>query len=1054
MSPKALSSKAQSHIDRKDITRSFTIEINDVVNSKVISYSQDFSYEFGIATLQVEINNNNGLYSPGCASEIKIGSKVVLKERFYGTGSDEFTNFTGYIRQREINRRYKANTITLTCLDGLCRLEETDIEIRIEADKIQVSNETLAPVYLPEPNESLASIFNFAHEALAVDPPIGIVIRNQDTNLETPLADKDGYELNYETGQLVMGSAINALYNYDVICKSYYFYPIGQYAEDVLEDIITAPDAYGKYLFEETSIADVITNHLTETFSNIEGISIDTLVPNDDSETKSIRTTLTTAYVAGATSIIVDDTSGFPTLGTGEINGDYFTWTNKTFTTLTGIPAAGEYSLKAHPIGANVIYETSYAAGRVWYLTYSNHITVLTSDDFTITPNVGATVDYIDQRGGHIILSAAVSLNSTVTCDVDYTFKTLQATNIEIDKIDFTYGKTENRFDAVRKVKEYLAPNYLIRTTGSDKIWASYVKQKTIHDYEIQLKENLSYAEDTDIYTHVKFHGRAQNPTNVCLEENVTLLQAGEEYSAQVNDHELAYVLDEKSFRIYTPGLTAAGWISTETIEPVVRINGVPIDNQVHEVLMQEVKIIVTTKTTTKTGCHGVSSEQYSKSHTNYYYKVYLPGTNVVRDAPIYFYNSTGVLLYTIGPDSPRVNYEAGIWSPDSTKRNITLETISTATFSLNYSSSKLVIDFDNVIFKVSKDLIPDVNKALVTADFEYYTTITPIDSAGNLFDARFDTQTQTIFYVKPPPGYVYAILDLGQTQPIQAIDITHGFFKPDDKRTFEINNKYTIQYSTDNINYYTLCKEAINFNLAGGEAKSFEQEQFGEEFEARYFKLIINDMNKIEYGNGIYVAAFTEFAAYKDIILTGEALLIPTTALSTDFAGDVQSGAGSQINLNVASTSYFDDYGTAYLDDIAFTYGDTTSTSFLQCSGAGIYTAQSLDTRVSQTVESDTSIYDDEALLPYLGDKLYKEIEVNEFLDTRTKIDRRAKDYLIEFYKNHTRCTVSSVYAPHVRVAQTLLVNDPINQISRRYFVESLQGTKDGVTIGLAYYP
>lgn len=1054
MSPKALSSKAQSHIDRKDITRSFTIEINDVVNSKIVSYSQDFSYEFGIATLQVEINNDGGVYSSGCASEIMIGSNVVLKERFYGTGSDEFTNFTGYVRQREVNRRYNANTIILTCLDYLCRLEETDIEIRIEADKIQVTNETLTPVYLPEPNESLASIFNFTHEALAVDPPIGIVIRDQHTNLEYPQADKDGYEINYETGQLVLGSSINALDNFDIICKSYYFYPVGQYAEDILETIITTVDAYGKYLFEETSAADVITNHLTETFLSVEGTLTDTLVPNDDSETKSIRTELVTACAAGSTSITVNDTSGFPAIGTGDVNGDYFTWTAKTLATLTGIPSTGEYALKTHPIGANVIYETSYAVGRIWYMTYSNHITTLISSNFSIFPNTGVTIDYVDKRGGYIILSAAIDITSTVTCNVDYSFKTLQTTNIEIDKIDFSYEKTDNRFEAIKRVREYLAPNYLIRTIGSNKIWGSYVRQKTTHDYKIQLKESLNYAEDADVYTHTTFFGKSQNPTNVCFEENVTLLQAGETYSVQVNDQELSYDSDEEDFRVYLAGLTAAGWISTENIQPVVRINGVPIDNQIHEILMQQIKVIVTTKTVTKSGCHGTSSESYSKSHTYYYYKVYLPATNIVRDVPIYFYNATGVLQYVVGPDDPRVNYESGVWSPEGNKKNDTLASLSTATFSLNYASSKLVIDFDNVKFKIAKSLIPDVTKALITADFEYYTTITPIDSAGNLFDGRFDTQTQTIFYYKPPSGYVYAILDLGQIQPIQAIDITHGFFKPDDKRNFDINNKYSLEYSTDNVSYFALCKEATNFNLTGGEAKSFEQSQIGDEFEARYFRLIIKDMNKIEYGDGVYVVAFVEFAAYKNIILIGEALLIPTTTLNANFIGDVQSGAGTQINLNVASTSYFDDSGTAYLDEIGFTYGGSTATSFLQCSGAGIYSSKSSGTRVSQEMESDTLLYDDDNLLPYLGDKLYKETQVNDFLDTQTKADRRAKDFLKEFLKNHTRCTISSLYAPHVRVAQTLFVNDPINKISRRYFVESLQGTNERVTIGLAYYP
>lgn len=1051
---KALSTNAQNLINRRYIVRSHTITINDVVQTNIISYTQDFSYEFGIATLRVEINNDSGVYSPGCSSEIRLGSTVVLKERYYATGGDEFINFTGYVRQREIIRRSNSNIITLTCLDYLCRLQETDIQTRIEADKIQVTNETLTPTYLPSPNESLASVFNFAHEALASDPPIGIVIKDTNTSLEYNQTDGDGYEINYETGQLVLGSALNVLYNYSLICKSYYFYPIGKYAEDILETIITTADDYGKYLFDETSAANVITNHLTETLLNINGVSSEDLVPNYSSETKSIRTTLTVVCVANNTSITVNDTTGFPTSGTAEVNGDYFTWTGKTSTTLTGIPSSGEYALKNHPIGANVIYEISYAAGRIWYHEYSNHVTTLTSSDYTILPSVGATIDYIDKRGGYIILSQAISTTSTVTCNINYSFKTLQATNIEINKIDFSYQKTATRFDAIKSIREYLAPNYLIRTIGSNKIWGQYVRQKTTQDYEIDLKENLSYAEDTDVYTHTKFFGKSQNPANVCLEEGVTLLATGESYSAQASDHELTYEEDEGNYRVYSVGLTSAGWISTENIVPVVRINGIPIDDKMHEVLMQQVQILVTTETETKTGCHGVSTEQYSKQHTYFYYKVYLPSTNILRTEPIYFYNSTGVLLYTIGPDESRFNYEEGIWSPDGNEQNSTLEQISTASFWLHYSTEKLVIDFSNVLFKISKDLIPNVSVAEVKADFEYYTVVTAIDSAGNLFDGRWDTQTQTIFYAKPPSGYVYAILDLGQSQPIQAIDIVHGFFKPDEKRKFDLNNKYTIQYSSDNITYYNLCKESINFNLAGGESRSFEHDKLGDTFEARYFRLLINDMNRIDYGDGVYVTSFVEFAAYKDVILTGEAFLTPTTTLTSAHTGSLLSGSGATVNLSVNSTSYFDEFGTAYLDEVAFTYGNITTTSFLHCSGSGVYAAQSIGTYVTQDLESDTILYDNDNILPYLGDKLYKDTKLNEYLDTQEKVDKRALDYLIEFDKNHTRCTVSSIYAPHVRVAQTLLLNDTKNSISRRYFVESLNANSERITLTLAYYP
>ncbi len=212
--------------------------------------------------------------------------------------------------------------------------------------------------------------------------------------------------------------------------------------------------------------------------------------------------------------------------------------------------------------------------------------------------------------------------------------------------------------------------------------------------------------------------------------------------------------------------------------------------------------------------------------------------------------------------------------------------------------------------------------------------------------------------------------------------------------------------------------------------------------------------MTKIDYGEGVWVSSFVEFACYKDVVLVGEAKLTPTTKLSIAYTGDIQSGAGTQVNLNVVSTGAFDDYGTAYIDEIEFDYGNKTSTSFLHCSGAGIYSASAVNTRISQDIETTTLLYDDDNLLEYLGDKLYKNTDLNVFLDTQTRCDKRAGDYLTEYLKNHTKATITGIYAPHIRVGQTLLVTDNINKINRRYFVDSLQSSNDRITLAVAYYP
>ena len=154
-----------------------------------------------------------------------------------------------------------------------------------------------------------------------------------------------GNSIIYSEGQLKLGFPLNARYNYDLIALSYYFYSHGIYAEDVIKEILIQTDGYSNYLFKELTQQALINNHLTETFQNVEGAISDYLVPNYSDSEITIETTLTSAVTIGNGSIIVTDTSGFPITGNGNINGDAFSWSGKTATTLTGIPSSGIYPL-------------------------------------------------------------------------------------------------------------------------------------------------------------------------------------------------------------------------------------------------------------------------------------------------------------------------------------------------------------------------------------------------------------------------------------------------------------------------------------------------------------------------------------------------------------------------------------------------------------------------------------------------------------------------------------------------------------------------------------
>lgn len=597
---KTLTSTIQSQLTNQDVKIKFILKIEDIdFSNYLMNWSIDFSKEFGSAQASFILDNNDNIFGEEGSNKINVGDVVAFSE-YFGGDTTEFPKFYGLVQQRSISKTAQDRNITLTCLDYISTLQFLDINLTVEGTKVQVENETLVPNYLPAPNDSLAQVFNFANDSLAQNPPPSIIIKNKDSNVEDP--QYDGYSILYDNGQLKLGFPLNAKDNYDLIASSYFHYTKGVYIEDVLKEILLEPDGYGYYLFEEGSAQDVIDNHLTDTFLNVEGTTIDYLIPNYTASTIKIYTTLLVAVMVGDTSINIVSTEGFPTVGEGNINGDIFTWSGKTATTLTGIPPTGSYSLKAHTSGSYVEYEHQYAVGEVWYFKYSNLFSTLIASDFTIPLG---TFNYLDKRMGRIILTSPISLSSIVTCNTNYAFSTLQASGIEINYISFKSREIENRFEAIKKLREYTAPNFVIRTRGDNKIWTSYLSQRTVEDYTLELITGINYLEDDDLYTRVIFRGKNKNPTNLMLGGDVDFIGTGQSYKALASNTELSLLSEEGNYWIYGSLVSEVGKITTNTIKPEVYINGVAIDNKSHSIAAQQVAIEITTRSETTSSSGG-----------------------------------------------------------------------------------------------------------------------------------------------------------------------------------------------------------------------------------------------------------------------------------------------------------------------------------------------------------------------------------------------------------------------------------------------------------------
>jgi hypothetical protein len=603
---KALSPLIQDAINEQTLKTKLSLTIGSYdVSSYVLSTQVNTSREFGSKQATFSLSNADSRFSSGGVNEINVGDIVTFSVYYGNDLTQEFPLFYGFVNQRSITKNASERTIQIVCLDYISSLQFMDLDLEIEGSKILVEEEVLTPTYLPSPNENLAQIFDFANTSLADNPLPVIMVKNKDTAEEDP--QWDGFDILYNEGQLKLGFPLNARYNYDLIATQYYFYVHGVYIEDALKEVLCEPDGYGVYLFNETTEQNFIDNHLKETFQNVEGNIADYLIPNYTTSSITIETTLSSVYdpdASGvlATTINVTSTTGFPSIGEGQINGDTFSWTGKTATTLTGIPTSGSYALKAHANGSYVKYTYSYPPGRVWYLKYSNLISDLTSGDFTIP---GGIFSYLDKRNGSIILTDAISLTAIVKCNANYQFYTLQATGVEINKISFKSREIENRFEAIKKLREYTAPNYVVYTRGDNKIWSKYLSQRSTADFTLQLASSLQYMEDEDLYTRTVFYRKNINPTNLMLGGGVDFVGTGETYKATATNSELSLIREEGNYYVYGSPVSGVGEITANLIKPIIYIDNVQIDNKSHLIAGQQVVIETTTKTETSQSSGG-----------------------------------------------------------------------------------------------------------------------------------------------------------------------------------------------------------------------------------------------------------------------------------------------------------------------------------------------------------------------------------------------------------------------------------------------------------------
>ena len=602
---KQLDTAIENQINNKILQPVYAISVNGIdVTAYLIDFTVNFDKQFGSAIGSFTLLNNSGQFGDDGNSHIYVGDTVIFTQKYNGS-TITWNTFYGFVQSREVNKDANTRNIVLTCLDYLGQLKLWDIDLKVEAAKTLVSGEILTPNYLPSPNQMYSQVFNFANQDIAQLPPPVLTVELQNPNSDSTVEDAskyNGFNFDYQDGQVQLGTPFNVLNNYNVVAKSYYFYPQGLFVEDVLQTIITQPNGYGGYLFGETSAENVIANHLTTTHFTQEGTNTDTMLPNLTPDTITIHTGLAENYniddLSGydSTKLYLNSIDGLPTSGSGTINGDAITWTGvASGNVLTGVSGAKGN----HDTTSVFNYTANYQAGRVWYLKYTNLSTILTSGNFTIPG--GAVIDYFDARYGRIILNEALSISAIVTCNVNYTFCTLQATGVQLNYISLMSRDIANALDGIKNVLTYVAPNYIVRTQGDALIWSSYLSQNTVADYPLVLMQDLKYIEDTDIYTHTIFYGNNKNPTDILFNPAVSLVNTGQSFTGQAIQTELVYNSTSNGWHQFITSIGDAGQILGNPT-PIIYINGVEVNNQPFEEVRQPVTIDKTTTTTTSGG--------------------------------------------------------------------------------------------------------------------------------------------------------------------------------------------------------------------------------------------------------------------------------------------------------------------------------------------------------------------------------------------------------------------------------------------------------------------
>lgn len=1148
-----LTQAGQTTLSKKDIGKYYRFYIGSTIYP-ILSYNYSYNIEFGASILEVELENSDGRYSPGGASEIAIGVVGELKEGILVNSAYEiFTKFTGLLRQRDYTKTGGRNTVKLTFLDYIVKLQEMDIgsnhadQIFESTDKAHIASEVLTENALTQAGmTSLSQVYDFAHANIAPNPePIIKIVRdlgNPDISGQ-PLMD--GFEINYETGQLTLGVPLD--FNAYVVLANYWYYPTGTYVEDWIEDVITAADTFSNtpltaatnlrttYQAEEgTGVTDTMTlNTSTVTYSGSDYTAGKVAYLDYD----NVQTALTASNftvngspLSAGEFVAFDARFGRLFMNVSHTGDEIICTNNYSFSTLqaTGVyipyidlttrSVANRFdaiSKLKQCLAPNYIILTKGA--KIW----GQYLSQKTTADYTLELEKSLTYsEDIKDVYTRVKLYGQSNCPHNLMLSTDTTFETGFTYNVHVDELVLGYAgedygggwlrfmaqtasgvmsidKTTARvwFDDVELGRPYatvranqqlmLEVNTELKGGGQSEyriwfpdtgIWWSQVNPIYFYDkngielYRLTMHSNHAknsngeflYDDGTGYpYTYttlpVKLDSNAgswQVPENMTKNERIIYIGAGGKFRAiqlQMrtigNDYSLKFeypsnyalkpgsVLEDApnghwiafGQTVYISSIYAAyipvktDVITQKTTSWLTRSpdNGIGIDTGDYSFYYHEMtnfyadwnKLMDDWQLTTINGQSGYWIRIRTTRQPTAI--AYVMKAGVLRATTWDNISSWGgCFYYSYSQDSHLfTDYSTAVTNGTADAPFLEVgsfhEAVSQATYHMHHPNDNWMVSSDNKYFLIPSELFPmdtldhttnklvtDPNKHVIKATFDYATSTPDAINFDKLRDGDPNTQWQLELYSPLAGSQVIFTVCFDEIKTVDAIDITCGFFNPDNAtfigkgaRKYDIKNWFSIQYSTDNVNYNYINKETYNFPMNGGESKSFEGSVLGENFQAKYLRLVAEQCGVVDYADGRYVISIVDFAVYENIIIKADSKLAAADSIAT-------------------------------------------------------------------TTSAITTVADPNDLRTKIGEKIYKVNEINKNLMTMKSTGERAFNFLKEYAKNYTRASTEVAYSPHLELGQTVQVIDSVNGVNQNYFLEGLSSNGGAISLQLAYYP